>query len=101
MAREIALSRFGGPEVLEARVVADSAPGPGEVQIRQTAIGVNFTDVHGRRSDYGDLRTASTPLVIGMEAAGGVGTLSQKIPVLIAEFPRRRSAPRCARARAR
>jgi NADPH2:quinone reductase len=46
MAGEIAIDRFGGPEVLQARVVPDRAPGPGEVRIRQTAIGVNFTDVH-------------------------------------------------------
>jgi len=79
MAREIALSRFGGPEVLEARVVADSAPGPGEIRIRQTAIGVNFTDVHGRRGDYADLRTAPMPLVIGMEAAGVVEALGEGV----------------------
>jgi NADPH2:quinone reductase len=79
MAREIALSRFGGPEVLEARVVADSAPRPGEVRIRQTAIGVNFTDVHGRRGDYDDLRSAAMPLVLGMEAAGVVEALGEGV----------------------
>ena len=79
MAREIALSRFGGPEVLEARVIADSAPRPGEVRIRQTAIGVNFTDVHGRRGDYGDLRSAPMPLVLGMEAAGVVEALGEGV----------------------
>ena len=72
MAREIAVSRFGGPEVLQARVVPDSAPRPGEVRIRQTAIGVNFTDVHGRRGDYAPLRAMPMPLVLGMEAAGVV-----------------------------
>jgi NADPH:quinone reductase len=79
MAREIALSRFGGPEVLEARVVADSAPRHGEVRIRQTAIGVNFTDVHGRRGDYDALRTAPMPLVLGMEAAGVVEALGEGV----------------------
>jgi NADPH2:quinone reductase len=79
MAREIALSRFGGPEVLELRSVPDSAPGPGEVRIRQTAIGVNFTDVHGRRGDYGDLRAAPMPLVLGMEAAGVVEALGEGV----------------------
>lgn len=79
MVREIALSRFGGPEVLEARVVADSAPRHGEVRIRQTAIGVNFTDVHGRRGDYDALRTAPMPLVLGMEAAGVVEALGEGV----------------------
>ncbi|MGB8436095.1 MAG: alcohol dehydrogenase catalytic domain-containing protein, partial [Burkholderiales bacterium] len=79
MAREIVLNRFGGPEVLEARVVADSAPRLGEVRIRQTAIGVNFTDVHGRRGDYDALRTAPMPLVLGMEAAGVVEALGEGV----------------------
>jgi hypothetical protein len=38
VAREIAIDRFGGPEILHARVVPDTAPGPGEAHIRQTAI---------------------------------------------------------------
>jgi NADPH2:quinone reductase len=77
MAREIALSRFGGPEVLEMREVPDSAPRPGEIRIRQTAIGVNFTDVHGRRGDYQNLRSAPMPLVLGLEAAGVVEALGE------------------------
>jgi NADPH2:quinone reductase len=79
MAQEIAISRFGGPEVLEARAVPDSAPRPGEIRIRQTAIGVNFTDVHGRRGDYEPLRSAPMPLVLGMEAAGVVEALGEGV----------------------
>jgi NADPH:quinone reductase len=75
MAREIEIDRFGGPEVLQTRVVPDTAPGPGEVRIRQTAIGVNFTDVHGRRGDYAPLRAMPMPLVLGLEAAGVVEAL--------------------------
>jgi len=77
--REIVLSRFGGPEVLESRTAPDTAPGAGEIRIRQTAIGVNFTDVHGRRGDYADLRTAPMPLVLGMEAAGVVEALGKGV----------------------
>lgn len=79
MAREIAIHRFGGPEVLEVRAVPDSAPGPGEVRIRHTAIGVNFTDVHGRRGDYAPLRAMPMPLVLGMEAAGVVEALGEGV----------------------
>jgi len=75
MAREITIERFGGPEVLQAREVPDRAPAPGEVRIRQTAIGVNFTDVHGRRGDYAPLRAMAMPLVLGLEAAGVVEAL--------------------------
>ena len=72
MANEIVINRFGGPEVLELRPIAERSPGPGELRIRQTAIGVNFTDVHGRRGDYAPLRAMPMPLVLGLEAAGVV-----------------------------
>ena len=78
MAREIVINRFGGPEVLEPREAADRSPGAGELRIRQTAIGVNFTDVHGRRGDYAPLRAMPMPLVLGMEAAGVVEAVGDK-----------------------
>jgi NADPH2:quinone reductase len=68
----IALDRFGGPEVLEPRDLPDTPPAEGEVRIRHTAIGVNFTDVHGRRGDYKDLHDLPKPLVLGLEAVGVV-----------------------------
>ncbi|OGA71637.1 MAG: hypothetical protein A3G81_26610 [Betaproteobacteria bacterium RIFCSPLOWO2_12_FULL_65_14] len=72
MNRFIGTNRFGGPEVLEVMEAALAAPGPGELRIRHTAIGVNFTDVHGRRGDYRDLHDLPRPLVLGMEAVGVV-----------------------------
>jgi NADPH2:quinone reductase len=78
MTREIAIDRFGGPEVLQVRVVPDAAPGAGEVRIRQTAVGVNFTDVHGRRGDYAPLRAMPMPLVLGLEAAGVVEAVGDR-----------------------
>lgn len=79
MALEIVINRFGGPEALEARRVPDSAPRRGELRIRQTAIGVNFTDVHGRRGDYAALRAMPMPLVLGMEAAGVVEAVGEGV----------------------
>lgn len=72
MARQVALHRFGGPEVLEEMAAPDLPLRDGELRIRHTAIGVNFTDVHGRRGDYPDLRQLPRPLVLGMEAVGTV-----------------------------
>ena len=72
MARQVAFARFGGPEVLETITVPDAAPGPGELRIRHAAIGVNFTDVHGRRGDYANLHALPKPLVPGLEAVGTV-----------------------------
>lgn len=79
MAREVVINRFGGPEVLEPRHAPDSDPGKGEVRIRQTAIGVNFTDIHGRRGDYAPLRAMPMPLVLGMEAAGVVEAVGEGV----------------------
>lgn len=66
-ARAIVMDRHGGPEVLQMRTVGVPDPGPGEVRIRQRAIGVNYIDVYCR-TGYFDL--APLPGIPGMEAAG-------------------------------
>jgi NADPH:quinone reductase-like Zn-dependent oxidoreductase len=65
----IVLKAFGGADQLAYENVAVAAPAPGEVRVRQRAIGVNFIDVYVRR---GDLRMVTPPAPIGMEAAGTV-----------------------------
>src|SRR5262249_58615628 len=65
----VVVTRFGGPDVLEARPLEASAPGPGEVRIRHTAIGVNYIDVYVRKGEY---RLIEPPAPPGMEAAGEV-----------------------------
>lgn len=68
--RRVVVQRYGGPEVLRAEQGEAPAPGPGEVRIRQRAIGVNFFDVYLRRGWIPDmLPLPGTP---GMEAAGSV-----------------------------
>jgi NADPH2:quinone reductase len=79
MALEIAIRRFGGPEVLEARDAPPQAPGKGQVRIRHKAIGVNFTDVHGRRGDYAPLHAMPMPLVLGIEAVGVVEAVGEGV----------------------
>jgi NADPH:quinone reductase len=59
----------GGPEELRYESVEIGRPGTGEVRVRHTAIGLNFTDVHHRTGRY---PLAQLPQVIGMEAAGVV-----------------------------
>ena len=65
----MAIERHGGPEVLRPATIAAPRPGPGEVRIRQTAIGVNYIDVYCR-TGYFDL--VQPPGTLGMEAAGTV-----------------------------
>ena len=67
--RAMVIDRHGGPEELHPASVSAPAPGPGQVRLRQTAIGVNFIDVYCR-TGYFDLLTP--PGALGMEAAGVV-----------------------------
>ncbi len=60
---------FGGPEVLQASEVQVGLPGPGELRIRQEAIGVNFHDVYVRTGLY---QTMPLPGIPGLEAVGVV-----------------------------
>lgn len=61
---------YGGPEVLQPADGEAAAPGPGEVRIRQRAIGVNYFDVYLRKGWIPPL--LPLPGVPGMEAAGTV-----------------------------
>ncbi|MCA2981338.1 MAG: quinone oxidoreductase [Myxococcaceae bacterium] len=61
----------GGPEVLTWAQEPAPLPGPGEVQLRQTAIGLNFIDVYLR----GGLYPTPLPFVPGQEGAGVVTRL--------------------------
>ena len=63
----IRVHKNGGPEELRLETVEVGEPGPGEVRIRHTAIGLNFTDIHHRTGRYPG---PGFPLTIGMEAAG-------------------------------
>ncbi len=60
---------LGGPEQLRYEEIEIGEPHLGEVRVRQTAIGLNFTDIHFRTGRY---RLPTLPHVIGMEAAGVV-----------------------------
>lgn len=72
MAHAIRIHATGGPEVLKWEAVEVGEPGPGEVRLRQTAIGLNYIDTYHRSGLY---KLASLPAVIGMEAAGRVEAL--------------------------
>ncbi|TWT01260.1 SRPBCC family protein [Reyranella sp. CPCC 100927] len=65
----IVATRFGGADVLEMRPLEVRPPGPGEVRVRHTAIGVNYIDVYVRKGQY---RLIEPPAPLGMEAAGEV-----------------------------
>src|SRR5262245_3892470 len=65
----VVVTAFGGPEVLRLQPLVARRPDPGEVRIRQTAVGVNYIDVYVRSGLY---RMIEPPAPLGMEAAGVV-----------------------------
>ena len=68
----IAVQQHGGPEVLQATESETPAPAPGEVQLRQTAVGLNYIDIYHRTGLYPPPQLPFTP---GLEAAGTVTAL--------------------------
>ena len=68
----VRIHRQGGAEELEAERIALAPPGPGEVRVRQLAIGVNFLDVYYRSGQY---PLAQLPATLGVEGAGIVEAL--------------------------
>jgi NADPH2:quinone reductase len=65
----VVATSFGSPEVLRLQPLPARAPGPGEVRIQQTAVGVNYIDVYVRT---GLTRMIEPPAPLGMEATGVV-----------------------------
>jgi NADPH:quinone reductase len=66
--RAVAVSEFGGPEVLKVTELDKPHAGPGEVRIKVAAATVNPTDTGLRAGLYGAPLTSST--IPGMDAAG-------------------------------
>jgi NADPH2:quinone reductase len=72
----VRVHQTGGPEELRYEQIEVGEPGPGEVRVRHTAIGLNFTDIHFRTGRY---PLPSFPHVIGMEAAGVVEAVGRDV----------------------
>ena len=75
----IHIQRHGGPEVLETVEVEVTPPRPGEVQIRQTAIGLNFADVYQRRGSHGPHAATPFPITLGAQGAGHVVAVGEDV----------------------
>lgn len=73
--RAIRLHGHGAADVLQWETVELPAPAKGEVQVRHTAIGLNYIDVYDRSGLY----PMQLPGVLGREAAGVVEALGPKV----------------------
>jgi NADPH2:quinone reductase len=76
MTRAIRVHDYGGPEVLKWEEVEVGPPGPGEVRLKQTAVGLNYIDVYSRTGFYPQ---ASLPFIPGMEGAGVVTAVGEGV----------------------
>jgi NADPH2:quinone reductase len=69
MVKAIRVHKTGGPDVLQLEDIALPAPGPGQLLIRNRAIGLNFIDTYFRTGLYPAPQLPFTP---GNESAGDV-----------------------------
>jgi NADPH2:quinone reductase len=75
MSQAIRFYAHGGPEVLRLEEAQLSRPAAHEVQVRHTAIGVNYIDVYDRTGLY----PAKLPSGLGREAAGVISALGRGV----------------------
>jgi len=68
MTRAIIIREHGGPEVLKVEDLEVGPPGPGQIKVRNRAVGLNFIDVYQRTGLY----KVPLPFVAGNEGAGEV-----------------------------
>jgi NADPH2:quinone reductase len=66
--KAIRIHKTGGPEVLQLDEIDLAAPGPGEIRVRNRAIGLNFIETYFRSGLY----PVQLPFTLGSEAAGTV-----------------------------
>ncbi len=73
--KAIQITEAGGPDVMRLVDMDVPAPGKGEIQLRQTAIGLNYIDTYHRSGLY----ALPLPAGLGMEAAGVVEALGEGV----------------------
>ena len=75
MARAVVMERTGGPEVIAWADVDLPDPGPGEVRMLHTAVGLNFIDIYHRSGVY----PLKLPSGLGTEAVGVIEALGEGV----------------------
>ncbi|MEO9129651.1 MAG: alcohol dehydrogenase catalytic domain-containing protein, partial [Sphingomonas sp.] len=78
MARVARIEQTGGPEVIQWVDVDLPDPGPGEVRVRTTAVGLNYIDVYFRTGLY----PSPLPSGLGSESVGVVEALGEGVTAL-------------------
>jgi NADPH2:quinone reductase len=76
MPKAIRVYEYGGPEVMRFEDVPLAEPGPGQIRVRQAAIGVNFIDIYFRTGAY---KSPHLPYTPGKEGAGTVTAVGEGV----------------------
>ena len=81
MVHAIRVHEAGGPEVLQWEQVEVGEPGPGQVRLRQHAVGLNYIDVYHRTGLY----PQPLPFTPGTEGAGTVEALGEGVGLKVGD----------------
>ncbi|ACA17634.1 Alcohol dehydrogenase zinc-binding domain protein [Methylobacterium sp. 4-46] len=76
MPKAIRVHEYGGPEVMRYEEVDLPAPGPGQIRVRQRAVGVNFIDIYFRSGLY---KAPQLPFTPGNEGTGEVVAVGEGV----------------------
>ncbi len=79
MVKAVRVHGYGGPEALSVDEIEVGAPGPGEVLVRHTAVGLTFVDTYHRSGLY---KLEQLPHTLGVEGAGVI----EEVGVDITDF---------------
>lgn len=72
---QLVVRQAGGPEVIEREDIAPPEPRPGELRVRNTAVGLNFIDTYHRSGLY----SLPLPFILGNEGAGVVEAIGPDV----------------------
>lgn len=78
MEQAIILDAAGGPENFSLREHDPGAPGPGDILVRNAAIGLNFIDIYQRKGLY----PTAFPAILGQEGAGIIEAVGAGVEAL-------------------
>jgi NADPH:quinone reductase len=78
MVKAIRMHTQGGPEVMKLEEVDLAAPAAGQIQVKHTAIGLNYIDTYHRSGLY----KLELPSGLGMEGAGTVAAIGDGVKSL-------------------
>jgi NADPH2:quinone reductase len=75
MPHAMRIHEHGGAEKMRWETVEVGDPGPGQVRVRSTAVGLNFVDIYQRNGLY----PMQLPFTLGSEGAGVVDAVGPKV----------------------